>query len=1815
MVVVEHESDSAGLVRKAVNLFTFLGRTQQLLVKPVRTVDKFEKVLWFGDLPEHLAVHSANRAANPDVDSPLLAMDRVPKLDLPPVPELLTPWVQGPTDDVDREPSLRDAIYHEEPVPVALVGGAGTPDEDHVTERRRVELSEVPEVGDAFGEWLTDWRLWADRERRDAAVRDIYKDLFAIHLASTDHGEEFELVLGVGCLTWKPDEHEQVLRHVATAPIEIRLDENLGTLTVVQVPSPEAVSIELDMLDPALIPSPAKIDEIRQIAGEYEEHLLDQPAIGSICRRLVHRLDPDAEYDEEGLAPPTGTSPRGAFAPALILRRRTNRGLVQIYQQIVSQIQESGEVPTGVLPLIDPDRQPESEHSTTPGAVVTIDGEDFLPLQVNDNQRKIIDRVDRVAQTVVQGPPGTGKTHTAAALVSHLLAQGKRVLITAQTDRALHEVRAKLPREIQSLAVSVIGQSRSDMADLRTAVDNISRRADDFDAEESRKSIDQHVAKLDELRRHRAEAYKRLIAIRRQEVETRTDGPENGTLAAIAHRHLEEEPQFEWIRAFDVDPGATGRSVSSSEIVQWHRTLLDQDVIGNEDDANRRLPELSKVVSPQDFAALVAAEQDAIANRGRFQSLLTHGSFEFVRSLASNVREELRTRVSDVADRAITLERREEAWMNEALRDVRSGRQHMWLTRSAQVKSLAQEAGELIARIGPTTSVVVSGGDISIHQQFAKSLLAHLASGNKIKVLPDGSPKMGAFTSKTVKLAEPFFSAVKVNGVPAVTTEQLDIFIDWVEATRTIAAIDQAWPISVQIPDEDTLGEKLHWHNTEVAQLDKVLALGDQLEVERAWFDQNKLPVPDWNNLDDIRRYAELVEAASAADNAVTATSPIEELVGFLQAEARWPKPPAVIGELLTAARARDAEGYASAHERLTHLHRVAHAISERNRIRAELDSSAPRLARAIADDPSAPEWGDRLSSYEDAWRWETTGRWILAQDSEDANALKVRLNALEQQIRSEVEHLAAERAWGHAVAPGRLTGSARANLTQYAQLVSSLGKVTGKYAAKRRAEITEAMDRCRPSVPVWIMPIYRIAEQVRVQPNLYDVVIVDEASQAGLEASFLQYLAPKIVVIGDDKQVSPSAVGVDQQQLRDLANMYLATDPYRASWLDPKRSYFDEANMRFGGRITLTEHRRCVPEIIGFSNRVAYEPEGIRLVPVRQFGAERLDPIKVAHLAEGYEADNKTNPVEADAIVDQIRKCLAEPQYDGPTFGVISLLGKEQAKLIEHKLLDAVPPEEWSARELRCGDASDFQGSERDVMFLSMVKAAEADKRLTALTATQYVQRFNVAASRAKDQMWVYHSMPREALNNAEDMRYQLLDYCYGIVNRTHNDNDGSVLEVVPEDVLVPPFESLFEQRVFNRISDRGYTVLPQYPAQGYSIDMVIVGAKTRLAIECDGDFWHGPSEYEADLARQRELERCGWEFFRIRESVFYADMASSLKKLWETLDELDIRTADWIDSNFDDDGTDELAVAIDELLVDEALTDVVDAEGAIGALGTLVEEELAFTSLDAAEASVAEIGSHGVELDPQVDLLADSGGGRHRVEEPSDAELADDEVRSVLDAKSVDVGRRNADQLEEVTATAEVHELPPPRGVDVVPAPVGITLGPYVAFDDALPPISQTSLDVMAANVVRIVAAEGPVLGHRVHNAYRDAYGGHRVGKEIARLLNRAIMLGERRGQIISDNPLNESGVKPRTYRLPTQPAVVPRHLGPRSLELVPPAELAHHLTDLSLGDDTQSEEELFRAVLDRLGLRRLTDNVRAVLGGALGLAARERDADSQS
>ena len=101
-------------------------------------------------------------------------------------------------------------------------------------------------------------------------------------------------------------------------------------------------------------------------------------------------------------------------------------------------------------------------------------------------------------------------------------------------------------------------------------------------------------------------------------------------------------------------------------------------------------------------------------------------------------------------------------------------------------------------------------------------------------------------------------------------------------------------------------------------------------------------------------------------------------------------------------------------------------------------------------------------------------------------------------------------------------------------------------------------------------------------------------------------------------------------------------------------------------------------------------------------------------------------------------------------------------------------------------------------------------------------------------------------------------------------------------------PYESWFELDVALMIATRGYRVIPQYPTiENKRIDLVVEGEISKLAVECDGDRWHGPDEYEKDMDRQRRLERAGWEFFRVRGSVFSADPESSLEPLWLMLRE----------------------------------------------------------------------------------------------------------------------------------------------------------------------------------------------------------------------------------------------------------------------------------------------------------------------------------------
>lgn len=1748
------------LVDRAIRLFRFLARAQQLKSKPVRTTESYLRdgaVHWIGDVPSHRAVHVAHRDGDPSTDGHLLSLDRVDRIEPPPAPKVLRQWLKGYSEKATTTPELLASIAN----------GMEFDKESASFVERREKLEERPDVTASFDDWMDRWRPWAERERLDSPVRDYYARLFASFVKATSHTEELELVLGVGLLAWRPtDTHPPVRRHAFSAPVIATMDDASGRLDFAIDTSAVGLASELDMLDPGVIPRRVTIQDAYQRAEGFGAHPFERSEFAELAKTLVNNIDAEGRYEDTTSLLAPGDEAVVVWSPALILRPRSQRGLVQVFETIARQIDEGHEVPVGLRPLLDPDQVPATVSDATPGALLEVDGEIFSPLPLNAVQRQIIERVDSNAQTLVQGPPGTGKTHTAAALLSHLLAQGKRVLVTAHTDRALQEVRVKLPERIKPLAVSVIGASRSDLAELKLAVDTISRRSTDHNPEESAEEIADLLKSVEKLRRRRQQLGAQLVSARTSDVEPRQHGTYVGTLARIAQTIEQQRDALGWISEFvEFDAGSTP-PLTDAEAQTWLTLLRDQTLSTDAPDSARRLLDVRVIPEPEEFERLIADRSLAQTERSGHSDLLTHEASASVQALSQDERAALQSRMRSIVRQFDALQQMRAEWVRSALSDVRRGMPQMWLERAETIRSLLGDARRRIDDV-PVGMQVYYPADSGPLVALAAHVRPHLESNGPAKTNPDGSVKIGMFTSSVIKQSRAFFEQVRVNGQPPNSVAAVDQFLAHTDSERLLSELDHAWPAGIIVPVEDTVRERASWHQSQLDQLDRVLALGETLAAEEGFLSGAGLSRPDWSDPDAVIMYARLVDAAAADDAWRRAEEPVSALKEAIRPTATWEDAAGCVRELAEAVENGDHESFARARSRLVRLHEVKKLLAERDALTARVAGPASRLASAVVDTVSEPQWTDRLARFEEAWGWGSVGAWIIAQDTTDVNDLQAQISTVEAQLRERAERVAALRAWNQAVASDRLTPRSRADLTQYSQLVRRLGKGTGKYAAQQRAEIRAAMDRCRPSVPVWIMPIYRIAEQLNISENMFDVVLVDEASQAGLEAVFLQYLSPKLVVIGDDKQVSPTAVGVDQGEIRELVEQYLHDDVYKASWLDPQRSLFDEAKMRFGGQLTLVEHRRCVPEIIGFSNRIAYEPDGIRLVPVRQFGADRLDPIKVIHLPDGYvegSTGNRVNRIEVRALIDQIKECVTDPRYDGLTFGVISLLGSRQAQLIESQLLTELSTEDWSDRQLRVGDAADFQGSERDVMFLSMVSSITPGSRLAPMTREMYMQRYNVAVSRAKDQLWLFHSVSLGEIPNSDDLRHQLLDYCYGVVSRGRELADGESA-TVPDDSHVEPFDSLFEQRVYNRIVDRGFTVQPQFDASGYRIDLVVVGATARLAIECDGDTWHGPEAYERDLARQRDLERCGWQFFRVRESAFYVDPAEALSCLWELLEELEIRPPRWLT---------------------ETSSDVESAQLIVEQLGA---ERTSDTSFPERAEATAGFASLAAQLDARlVELATDEVVGQEVAFAQASTSTLPTAVDQDLMGDDEEPGRIS-ESYDEVDAENDGSRI----------------VLPYKPFTGSVTPIGEATLADIAEGMVGIVRVEGPVTGARLHTVYVRASGGQRVGKQIAQELDRAISRAVQAGHLVEDNPLRQAGIKPKTYRLPWQPPVVPRELGGRDLDHVPAAELAEILRLADQLHGWASEGELFRHALQLLGRKALTEPARARLEQVLPLA----------
>src|SRR5690606_33774845 len=105
-------------------------------------------------------------------------------------------------------------------------------------------------------------------------------------------------------------------------------------------------------------------------------------------------------------------------APALILRKRSAKGLTEALKRIKEQIENGEAIPGEFADLAETRMEDGREPPDGPEEVgPELDGEVFFPKPSNDEQRRIVDKIRAASGVLVQGPPGTGKSHTIANLI------------------------------------------------------------------------------------------------------------------------------------------------------------------------------------------------------------------------------------------------------------------------------------------------------------------------------------------------------------------------------------------------------------------------------------------------------------------------------------------------------------------------------------------------------------------------------------------------------------------------------------------------------------------------------------------------------------------------------------------------------------------------------------------------------------------------------------------------------------------------------------------------------------------------------------------------------------------------------------------------------------------------------------------------------------------------------------------------------------------------------------------------------------------------------------------------------------------------------------------------------------------------------------------------------------------------------------------------------------------------------------------------------------------------------------------------------
>ena len=499
---------------KTISLFQFIRELNKLKQKAILNTRDYPWTFALSSLPDdpgNIELHYRDRvedeAENEDGShkNTILSVHK-PEFQKCPEPyDIFKDWLLPGWDNYRSTAGVKEFI---EQTPEKDAAGEEIPRELFADNEERVRN---------YQQWCSFRDEWVTAQKTTERTRNLFADLYRYYFELQRESETEEIIAANGVLC---DAEQSEIRHpVLTHRVKIEYDADSNIVSIVDTDTPsELYSMVFQVMENVNL---GGINALGEDLQKNDYHPLDRNDTPEFLKILVHQLSSSSLFSERPI--PAGEAAHSRLLlyldPCFIVRKRLD-GTLKAIERIIENVQKTGDVPKPIRDIVSGgkiDIPEDTGEVPVEERLASVGGESadiLLSKEANKEQLDIAKRIEQYNAVLVQGPPGTGKTHTIANLMGHFLAQGKSVLVTSYTKKALTVLKEKIAPGLQDLCVSMLDDSN---ADMERSVDGITSYTSQSTSFDLKREMDSLAAERRDIIAKLADVRRKIFAIINQE--------------------------------------------------------------------------------------------------------------------------------------------------------------------------------------------------------------------------------------------------------------------------------------------------------------------------------------------------------------------------------------------------------------------------------------------------------------------------------------------------------------------------------------------------------------------------------------------------------------------------------------------------------------------------------------------------------------------------------------------------------------------------------------------------------------------------------------------------------------------------------------------------------------------------------------------------------------------------------------------------------------------------------------------------------------------------------------------------------------------------------------------------------------------------------------------------------------------------------------------------------------------------------------------------------------------------------------------------